>query len=284
MLKCYYDYFLLNHKIKPCNQFNKELFCEGKSIYEVIRVINGVSLFYDEHIKRLYSSARIIDLDIMTDERSIGKDLHQLIRINNVKNGNAEIIINSSYSRQGCRNNLISLFIENRYPSEEQYKEGMPSIIYKAKRPFPNAKQVLLELREHTVAVIKGHNLYDVILVNEDGFINEGSRSNVFFIKNDTILTPPVHQILQGITRDKIFSICKENNIQIIENEIHEDDINYFDSLFISGTSPKVLPISSIGKVKYDVNNKILRKIMMLYDIMIDDYIARHGKNKLVDN
>ncbi len=218
MLQCFYDYFILNEKVKPCSEFDNQLFSEGRSIYEVFRIIDGIPLFYLEHIKRLFKSSEILSFDIRLDEETIKQNVQRLIEINAVRKGNVEIIFNKQ-NKDHSKETFLALFIENRYPIEEQYRKGIPSILFPAVRPIPNAKQVILPLREDTVEVIRKNGLYDVILLDGKGFITEGSRSNVFFINDDKIYTPPVHQILPGITREKIFEICRNHNISIQEKK-----------------------------------------------------------------
>jgi branched-chain amino acid aminotransferase len=121
-------------------------------------------------------------------------------------------------------------------------------------------------LRDATDAAIKEHSLYEVILVDKNGQITEGSRSNIFFIKDGEVYTSPLHQVLPGVTRGKIVEIIRSKGIAIHEEPINESDVKSFDAAFISGTSPKVLPISSIGDVTYDVDEPLLRDIMNWYD------------------
>ena len=121
-------------------------------------------------------------------------------------------------------------------------------------------------LRDATDAAIKAHDLYEVILVDRKGQITEGSRSNVFFIKNGELYTSPLKQVLPGVTRDKIIEIVKGKGIAVHEDPIPASSVADFDAAFISGTSPKVLPIASLGDVTYDVNDPLLRHLMDWYD------------------
>ena len=130
-------------------------------------------------------------------------------------------------------------------------------------------------LRDATDAAIRAHDLYEVLLVDNGGQITEGSRSNVFFIKKGEVYTSPLHQVLPGVTRGKIIEIIKSKGIPIHEVPILASDIASFDAAFISGTSPKVLPISQVGETKLDVNNPLLRQIMKLYDQEIVNYNAQ---------
>ena len=121
-------------------------------------------------------------------------------------------------------------------------------------------------LRDATDAAIKAHDLYEVILVDRDGQITEGSRSNVFFIKNGELYTSLLQLVLPGVTRDKIIEIVRGKGIAVHEDPIPASSVADFDAAFISGTSPKVLPIASLGDVTYDVDDQFLRRLMNWYD------------------
>ena len=117
-------------------------------------------------------------------------------------------------------------------------------------------------------AIISG-DLYEVLLVNRDGIITEGSRSNVFFIKNGEVYTSPTDAVLPGVTRTMIIRILEEAGIPLHYSAVRQDELAGFDAAFISGTSPKVLPVANIGDIAYDVDDPVLRSIMARYDSLL---------------
>ena len=103
---------------------------------------------------------------------------------------------------------------------------------------------------------------FEALLVDSNGYIPEGSRSNIFFIKGDTVYTAPKGDVLLGITREYILKTCKELNIRVIEENIHICDLAKLDGAFMSGTSVNVLPIASIDDIKLNsVDNEIIRAV-----------------------
>ena len=152
------------------------------------------------------------------------------------------------------------------YPSEEKYANGIKTDLFHGERKNPNVKMMDQQLRDATDAAIREKDLYEVILVDRKGQITEGSRSNVFFIKNGQVYTSPLHQVLPGVTRGKIIDIIKSKGVSFHEEPIPASEVGSFDAAFISGTSPKVLPIATIGDVSCDVNDPLLRSIMAWYD------------------
>ena len=117
---------------------------------------------------------------------------------------------------------------------------------------------------------MKETKAHEALLVDRNGFITEGSKSNFFAIKDKKLITAKGETVLRGITRDKIFKIAEELGVEVEEKEIKATEIRELDSLFISGTSVAILPISQIDDIKFDVNNEILRNIMKKYNNLLE--------------
>jgi len=83
---------------------------------------------------------------------------------------------------------------------------------------------------------------------------------------------------LKGITREKIIQICNELNYKLIEDFISINNLSSYESAFITGTSPKVLPVASTDEIYFNVNHLLLRNIMSRYDSMIEEYIRNIRK------
>ena len=94
---------------------------------------------------------------------------------------------------------------------------------------------------------------YEALLVNENNLITEGSRSNIFFLRNNILFTAPDNMILNGITRKYILEICSENNITVKYEPVNADEISDYDAVFMTGTSPMVLPFNRIDDKFFSV-------------------------------
>lgn len=243
-------------------------------IYEVIRVIDGIPLFLEEHIARLSKSANLLNYNIENILETIELDTRKTISLNENPELNLKILL---YNIENPIPDYYIFFIESNYPMEELYETGIKTVTFKAVRSNPNAKIINNEFRKNVNESIEKNNAYEALLLNDNDEVTEGSRSNVFFIKGDTVYTPPGNDVLLGTTRNKIIKICNDANIKVCEEPITISFLNNCDALFITGTSPKVLPISQVDDRMYDSpNNKILLKIMESYDNLIKEYIASH--------
>ncbi len=243
------------------------------SAYEVIRIMNGRPLFLEEHYARLCATLKSIGEEVPFSAQELRKDIDSVVLANNVSNHNVKIVINEFKKKAGPDVNIF--LIPTSYPTEEMYAKGVPTDLFVATRNNPQAKIIDDDLRSRENAFIKENNLFEALLVNEKNEITEGSRSNIFFIKSGEVFTSPADGVLLGITRQRILRLCKAAGINVNESRIAVSALSTYDAAFISGTSPKVLPISRIGDVKMDVNNPLLRKIIKLYDQEIENYNAQ---------
>lgn len=265
------EYYVSNGTIYRTDQ--KKDFSENNNInvYEVIRVINGKPLFLEQHLERLFKSAEILGFKLNIPKRKIVKDIKLLIEKNNCKNINIKLIFSNLDNEY---QNLIIFCVKSYYPHKQLYETGISTIIYYSEREKPNAKVGNRKLREKINNELKLKNAFEALLVNKEGLITEGSRSNIFFVKGDSIYTAPASDVLLGVTRTVVVDICKRLNIKIKEICIKESDIPCLDGAFMTGTSVNVLSIKSIEK--YNLNstyNSIIMKIIKEYDNHIKEYL-----------
>ncbi len=232
-------------------------------LYEVIRVTNGTILFLDDHIDRLKHSAELAGVCLPVSEYEIRQQLTQLLQSNQVQTGNIKL---EFYNEDGIIKHDAMFFIQHRYPSDEAYHTGVRTCLFLAERSNPNAKIIQPELTAQIDQIIAEKKVYEVIMVHPEGYITEGARSNFFMVKDGSVYTAPLADILPGITRKYVLQICHEFSIPFIEKRVSVHQLPEMDACFLSGTSPKVLPIKQIDDLNFDVNNIIVRKIMKRYD------------------
>lgn len=265
-------YYLEDGHLEEISNYTVDSKEKGRIIYEVIRVINGVPLFYEDHIKRLESSFRLMNKTFSYTYDKIKDYLINLIEANNIEVGNIKLTFD-------IKTDTMKVFsIKHSYPSSDLYKKGVKTILYYGERANPNAKVVDSNFREKVTEEIVKSNAFEAILVNNNGYITEGSKSNIFMIKDEVLYTSPLEEVLPGVTRGRIISLAKDLDIKFEEKNINYNDINKFDAMFISGTSPKILPIGFVNDIKMDVNNKVMRNLMENFDKEINLYVEKFKK------
>ncbi|WP_027633881.1 aminotransferase class IV [Clostridium hydrogeniformans] len=268
MEKALNEYFICDGKKICVKDFNEEDIISKNNIYEVIRVIDGVPLFLKEHMDRMKKSFSIMGIEQLFNYEDLNKVIDDLVTFNNRKEGNIKVVYAAD------RNRLSSYYIPYSYPKENLYKEGVHTIAFHGERENPNAKVINNGFREKVNEAIEQNNAYEAILIDNEGRITEGSRSNIFMIMNNTVITSPVEAVLPGVTRAVIMKVCGKLNLNIEEREVHEEELKDLQGLFISGTSPKVLPIKSVDSIIYNsYNNPIILSIIRGYENECEEYI-----------
>jgi len=270
METCLLNYFILNKELKSSCDFNPLLLQEGKGVYEIIRIIGQKPLFLEEHIDRFFQSMRLAGIKSELTTRQIQSRLKALIEINQLKNGNIRFQF-SIHPHVGPL--FLAWITPSFYPTAEDYTKGISTISLKAERQNPNAKRDNLPVREQANQLIQQHDVFEVLLINKDGFITEGSRSNIFFISDEKIITPPLSKVLPGVTRSKIILLANENGIEVIERLVHLSELGTFNAAFLSGTSIKVLPVNQIDNITFYTVHPIMERIQHLYNELCIGYI-----------
>lgn len=274
MSECFGRYFIKNGEIMDSELFNDDNIKRGRSIYEVIRIIDRVPLFLEKHLERLANSAVLMNCSMLLDFQGIKENMEKLIAAEEICCGNIKLVFNY----KDIENNYLFYLFKHSYPKPELYLTGVPTVLYHGERQNPNAKVINTHFKEKVEAKIKDDNAYEAILVDNEGYITEGSKSNIFMVVDGKVVTSPVEAVLPGVTRNIIIDLIQSAHIEFNEERIHYTQLNSINGLFITGTSPKVLPICSVDNMGFNSSeNKIIKKIMYLYNKEVKEYIDRRN-------
>ncbi|MFH0759381.1 MAG: aminotransferase class IV [Bacteroidota bacterium] len=236
--------------------------------YEVARLIDRKILFLDDHLLRFKKSLSASGLHYPGDHMIL-ESLRILLQQNDETLGNIRICLQKS---RGKEPNLLCYFVPCYYPEPSMYLSGVQLVIYPHERSNPGIKKWDNRFRESVAGHIRDHGVYEVLLVNARGEITEGSRSNVFFIDPmDRLVSPPEKDILPGISRKYVLQICADEHIEVIERPVFRTELGDLVGCFISGTSPKVLPVWQLEGTRFRVDHPVLRKIMEGFDALLQD-------------
>lgn len=262
---CIIDGEILSHE-------NLNLYTDEKylAFYEVIRVINGVPLFYEEHYSRLKSSVSKSNFEFVLTKKALKEQMQKVCELNKLTDCNIKVIVLQHEAEQK------TLVFVNKfyYPTKQEYDIGVRCCTIKLKRNNPNIKMIHTGYKEQIKRVSEEKNVFEVLLVNEDGKITEGGKSNAFFVKGSKIYTSPEDYILMGITRQYVIDVCKKLGYEVIETLIGLDSITSFDAAFITGTSINVLPIKTIDDYEIDsAKNSTTQHVLASYNSLVNSYI-----------
>ena len=269
MTECAGKKFILNGELQPAELFDKSLVYEGDSVYEVLRLVNGCPVFFQDHMDRLLTSVKLQKKELLADAAIVKKAISDLTKIEKRHNTNLKIVFNYN----GSVSNYMVYIIETTYPTQIQYQKGVKGILFFAERKDPESKVINHKLKSTICNKLIAESAYEAILVNEENLITEGSRSNIFFLKNGSLITAPDNVILSGITRKNLLEICQENNIRVEFDCVKSKEINNYEAVFMTGTSPMVLPFSCIGNDYFSVKFPLIEKLRVLYQKKAEESI-----------
>lgn len=257
-----HKFFIYDGEIKPNSEFRTSENAGG--VYEVLRVLEGTPLFLEEHLDRFFTSAQLAGKTIRFSKGQIEGFLNLLTEKNEAGAGNILL---------SCKTRLKALFISHKYPELTWYESGVTCGLLTAERKNPNAKVFQTPVRQQADELMEQNGFYEVLLIDYQGRVTEGSRSNVFFVDEGRLITPPGHEVLLGITRQKTIQLAKNAGFPLFEKEVLLEEVPGFQAAFITGTSPKILPLSRIGKWNFNPQNHTVQQLRNAYDDLISSYI-----------
>lgn len=269
------DFYLLNGESLPVSEFDAEAATRYPAVYEVLKVTQGLPLFWDAHIDRLEKSLKLAGVSVDINRDQLYQQALRLVEENKTTHHNMKIIMNAFDTKP--QGDVYLFFITTNYPSQQQLREGVKVITCEAQRNNPNAKIIASEFRASILEALQQSQAYEALLVNPHQQVTEGSRSNFFIIKDNVFYTPPSDQILEGITRQVVIQLLSRLGYELKVMPITLPFLASADGLFITGTSPGVLPVRQVNDQPYDVTLKPLRDLQDLFRHVEETYVKVNG-------
>tara|TARA_B100001250_G_scaffold360657_1_gene338253 strand:- start:332 stop:1249 length:918 start_codon:yes stop_codon:yes gene_type:complete len=265
-------------------------FLLGDGVWEGIRLHKSILVFIEEHLDRLYASAKGISLDITYSRKEIVNEIYKTLDANNMyDNIHIRLIISrgdkiTPYQNPNTNVGPINLVIipEHKKADPNTYTKGVSIGRVPNIRPNENILSPhynTLSKLNCILASIEANKLgYDEGIMNDiNGNISTCNSTNLFFIKNNQVYTSTGEYCLNGITRGKAIKICHENNINLTETDFTFEDIEESSEAFVTGTFAGIIPVSKLeGKeLKSTNSNSLVNKIRILYNKHIQDYTKK---------
>ncbi|HOW34598.1 MAG TPA: branched-chain-amino-acid transaminase [Methanoregulaceae archaeon] len=229
-------------------------FLYGDGVFEGIRAYNGRVFRLQEHLDRLYDSARTIDLKVPVPKEEMAGIILEVLRRNNLSNGYIRPLVTRGVGDLGLDPrkcpiaSVIVIAVEWGAMYGDLYEKGLKAITVSVRRnPAealpPNVKSLnyLNNILGKIEANYKGGD--EAIFFDTNGYMSEGSGDNIFIVKNGIIFTPPTLNNLRGITRAVVLEIAKSHGLTLVEQNLGYYDMYSADEVFVTGTAAEVAPI-----------------------------------------
>ncbi len=239
----------------------------GDAVYEVILYNNGIFYDYEGHIKRLFNSLKLINIKFHLSEQQLKIIIKNLFKLNRVNFGSIYIqvsrgVADRNHSYFGLYSKpVLTMIVSKKKNNISDDIKGVKAITMadnRWSRPDIKTTQLLPNVLAKTFANEK--NAYEGIFIDHEGYVTEGSSSNIWIINNNNeILTREIDgKILSGITRKTIADFAKKNNFKLLEKKFTKDELLESKEVFLTSASSFLTPIIQIDNFK--INNGIVGK------------------------
>lgn len=274
-----------NGKFVPKNEAKTSVydhgFLYGDGVFEGIRAYNGRIFRLDQHLERMYDSAKAIDLKIPLSKEEMKKAIIETLKKNSLKDAYIRPIVSRGDGDLGLdprkcpKPNVFIITQEWGAMYGDLYEKGLTAVTVGVRRNAPEAlppniksMNYLNNILAKIEANAKGGD--EAIILDVRGNISEGSGDNIFAVKNGRILTPPTLNNLRGITRAAAIELAANEGIEVREIDIGLFDLYTADEVFVTGTAAEIAPITKIdGRLIADgIPGKITKKLMSAFKEM----------------
>jgi branched-chain amino acid aminotransferase len=254
----------LNGKIVPEREAKISVFDHGllygDGVFEGIRAYNGNVFMLDEHIERLYRSAKAIDLTMPMTRRAMANAVVKTCLANRITNGYIRLVVTRGVGTLGlnpytCKKPQVIIIAGSiqLYP-KKLYEDGLRLVTVGTTRNLaeavnPNIKS--LNYLNNVLAKIEAINsgVLEAVMLNSRGEVAEATGDNIFVVKGSTLLTPPVSAgILEGITRNCVMSLAVREGFKVREVSMSRYDLYTADEVFLTGTAAEVIGAVDVDK------------------------------------
>ncbi|KIL44738.1 branched-chain-amino-acid transaminase [Jeotgalibacillus soli] len=257
-------------------------FLYGDGVFEGIRAYNGNVFRLEEHLVRLYDSAKSILLDVPYTKEEMADIVVETLRRNNLTDAYIRLVVSRGVGNLGldpftCKRPSVIIIAEalSLFP-KELYDSGIEIVTVASRRNrsdvlSPKVKS-LNYLNNILVKIEAGlAGVPEALMLNDQGYVAEGSADNVFIIRDNKILTPPGYVgALEGITRNAIIEVAKEKGYDMQEAVFTRHDVYVADEVFLTGTAAEVIAVVKVdGRIIGDgkpgsVTQELLQSFRML--------------------
>ena len=234
-------------------------FLYGDGVFETLRAYSGKIFHLDDHVIRLFRSANSIYLKTPFTEDYVKEALYKTLTENNLKDAYLRLTITRGRSNPGldiedCLDPTITV-ISSEFSgyAASLYRQGISAAVVNTRRIPPSALNPeikSLNFLNNIMARVEARRVdaSEAIMLSTEGYVAEGTVSNIFIVKDGIVKTPPLSVgILNGVTRSLVICLAQKNNIPLIEQHFQPEELYAADECFVTSTLYEVMPVTSIN-------------------------------------
>ena len=285
-------YIYINGSFFPRNEAKISVFDSGylvgDGIWEGIRLTKGRLVFLEEHLNRLWQAAKSTSINLPFSKEELKSIIYQTTEKNSMEDGvHVRVMITRGIKKTPSQDPRLTISGPNvvvipefKIADESSKNTGLTLFTSTIRRGSPdyldpklNCHSKLHEVQALVQAIEAGAD--EALMLDIHGFVSTCNSTNFFMVKNGTVITSTDQYCMNGITRQKIIEICKENQIPVIEKNFSLYDVYDADECFVTGTFAGLSPVISIDGRMIDnkSNTKISESLSSLYKKKISSYV-----------
>lgn len=227
----------------------------GDGIFEGIRAYDGIVFRLDQHLIRLYDSAKSILLNIPYSKSELSEIVCETFRRNNFQTAYIRLVVTRGAGNLGldpflCKSAEVIVIAEQLAMfSKELYEKGIKVIAASTRRNRPDVlspKVKSLNYLNNILVKIDAHRagVSEALVLNSEGYVVEGSGENLFIVRDGQLWTPPTYLgALDGITRGAVMQIAQKHGYVVHEQPFMLHDVYVADEVFLTGTAAEIIPV-----------------------------------------
>ncbi|HVC97664.1 MAG TPA: branched-chain-amino-acid transaminase [Pirellulales bacterium] len=230
----------------------------GDGVFEGIRSYGGKVFRLDEHLRRLWESAKAIWLTIPITREVMHQAVYDTLRANQIADGYIRLVVTRGAGTLGLDPNRTSdpqvIIITDRislYP-RELYEKGLEIVTVSTVRNHPaslSPRIKSLNYLNNILAKIEGlqAGCIEALMLNTKGEVAECTGDNVFLVRDGRLFTPPTEAgILEGVTRQAVIELAEAANLEVRQAALTKHDVYIADEMFLTGTAAEVIPVVKV--------------------------------------
>jgi branched-chain amino acid aminotransferase len=223
-------------------------FLYGDGLFETLRISHGLPLWWSRHLARLQRGAEFLQIVLPWAAEDLRKSAVKLIEQNTMPEAGLRITLtrgsgSRGYSPKGANNPTLAMTLHPMQPIRSPLRLATSSLRVPVNHPLASFKTANKLLHVLARAEVEARGADEALLLNTEGHVAEATASNLFWLSDGAVCTPPVADgALAGVAREVVLEICRARNIPAREPHLKPEDLFRADGVFLTNSVAGIVP------------------------------------------
>lgn len=267
----------------------------GDGVWEAVRLYQGVLVFLDLHLDRLWKAAATVGMDLTMTRKELTDEIHKTLNANGMEdNIHVRFMFTRGIKKTPSQDprltisgpNLV-IIAEHKIASDKSKQRGITLFTSTIRRGSPdyldprlNCHSKLHEVQALIQAIEAGAD--EALMLDVNGFVSTCNATNFFIVTNGQVWTSTGQYCMNGITRHNIIRVCEENGVKCHQQNFSLFDVYGADEAFVTGTFGGLTPVTHIDgrKIGRGIFGPVSQKLSTLYHQLIEDEVKKNSSDK----